>query len=66
MKKLLASVVAVAFIAIGSGCATKPYTGQTWYASCKINPNAVYPDEVTGEPTKCTDKLTIRKGSYSF
>lgn len=60
MKKLLTILAISAIASISTGCATKPYTGQTNHAACKINPNAIYPDEATGEPTKCTDKLRLR------
>ena len=66
MNKLLTILLSLSFMAMSVGCATKPYTGQTNYAVCKLNPDAVYPHEATGEPTKCTDKLTVRRGSHMW
>lgn len=63
MNKLLA-ILAITALTGMAGCATKPFTGQTNYGACTINPNAVYAHEVTGEPTKCTDKLTLRRPTH--
>ena len=59
MNKLIALLLATAVMSVG--CATKPYVGQTWYATCKLNPNAVYTDEHSGKREKCTDQLRIRQ-----
>lgn len=64
MRNLLAILTVTALSSLAIGCATKPYTGQTNHGACTINPDAVYAHEVTGEPTKCTDKLRLRRPTH--
>lgn len=59
MNKIILSIIIASLVSV-TAC-SPAYKGQTWYNTCKLNANATFIDDETGERVKCTDKLTIRR-----